>query len=200
MGWVGSVTSRRRFTPRYLLCRRLGRPKGGLGLDTGAREEILRLGSNPGRPLRTQTLHWLNYLAHYSICTVLYIANYYLWTDSKLRTAGWWTELYIVNIAFSFSFFLRAGVLYWLVGWRYRRAKQRTEAHWNCWQVHSPLLQITNWLQLAWTKVHLPLPALSWQQQWSATRGLVPHILTNMYVRHTSCHFSPPTALQGLPV
>jgi hypothetical protein len=33
----------------------------GAGLDTEVREEILCWGSNPGRPVCSQTLYWLSY-------------------------------------------------------------------------------------------------------------------------------------------
>jgi hypothetical protein len=43
------------------------------GMDTEGREKILCLclGSNPGRPVRSQTLYWLSYRAHIADDTVL---------------------------------------------------------------------------------------------------------------------------------
>jgi hypothetical protein len=61
MGVSGQHHAPAALYPRYPLYRRLGGPRGGL--DAEARGKILCLcrGLNPGRPVRSQTLHWLSY-------------------------------------------------------------------------------------------------------------------------------------------
>jgi hypothetical protein len=68
-GWVVSITPRPPFTPGE---RTPGTHWTGgwvgprAGLDAEARRKILYLcrGSNPGRPVRSQTLYWLSYCGY----------------------------------------------------------------------------------------------------------------------------------------
>jgi hypothetical protein len=66
-GWVVNITPRRASPrgqkPRCLLYRRLCGPQSRLGAE--GRGKIFRLcrGSNPSRPLRSQSLYWLSYPA-----------------------------------------------------------------------------------------------------------------------------------------
>jgi hypothetical protein len=69
-GWVVSITPRPRFTPGERAPPGTHCTGGWVGpradLDAESRGKILCLcrGSNPGRPVRSQTLHWLSYPAH----------------------------------------------------------------------------------------------------------------------------------------
>jgi hypothetical protein len=66
MGWVVSVTPRPHFTPgertpgTHCIWGWVG-PRAGLDAEVRGKILCLRRGSNPGSPIRSQTLYWLSY-------------------------------------------------------------------------------------------------------------------------------------------
>jgi hypothetical protein len=60
-GWVVRITPRPRFTPgTHSVGGRVG-PRAGLDAEVRGKILCLCRGSNPGRPVRSQTLNWLSY-------------------------------------------------------------------------------------------------------------------------------------------